>query len=267
MSKEWDYWEARDAWESSYYIVKDPPIAWGFMFDGQLVYGGEDFDIGFTYEEMLALHETVDKEVPCWIAKSYGVGDICPEEVNWDKDAPIEWPRPKRTCTPDKPCWGTEHCRAQATRPRDMQEIIGLVRSLAKRPLSPIRAKYLEEYKREKEMRKRLAERSRAETQGISAENPAEPPPQPAMPSTPQVLVKRSETLDNPVAKPAETPSKPAMPSTPQVLVEKPAIPWIALEEVPEPANHGLAAFWAFVKSLWKKASGGPERERPPSST
>lgn len=61
--------------------------------------------------------------------------------------------------------------------------------------------------------------------------------------------------------------AKPAMPSTPQVLVEKPAIPWIALEEVPKPANHGLAAFWAFAKSLWKKAPAGPNRGRPPSST
>ena len=237
MSKEWDYWEARDAWESSYYIVKDPPIAWGFMFDGQLAYDGEDFGIGLTYEELLALHETVEKEVPCWIAESYGVGDICPEEVDWEKDKTIEWPRPKRTCTPDKPCWGTEHCRAQAARPRDKQEIIGLVRSLAKRPLSPSGAKNLEEYKKEKELWKRLAERSRAETQECFADKPVKPV------------------------------AKPAMPSTPQVLVEKPAIQWIALEEVHEPAKHGLASFWAFVKSLWRKMPVGPKQERPPSST
>ena len=228
MGREWDYWEARDAWEASYYIVKDPPIAWGFMFEDRLAYGGEDFDIGFTYEELLALYETVHKEVPCWIAKSYGAGEICPEEIDWGKDKPIEWPRPKRTCTPDKPCWGREHCRAQAERPRDQQEIVGLVRSLARSPLSPSGAKSLERYKREKEFWKSLAERSRAEKQGGSAEKPLEQQP------------------------------KPAMPSTPQVVKDQPAIPWIFLEEVPASAepkkeNRGLAAFRAFVESIWEK--------------
>ena len=135
MSDDWNYWEARDAWKSDYYIVKDPPIAYGYMFEGCLAYDGDDFCGGFSIEEHHALifNGFVHKQVPRWIAEAYGNGDICPEEVDWKGDKAVEWPLPPRTCTPAKPCWGSPHCRAGKER-RTSGEIDELVSSLATTP-------------------------------------------------------------------------------------------------------------------------------------
>lgn len=132
MSDDWDYWEARDAWESTYYIVEDPPIAYGYMFEGCLFYDGCDFCGGFFPKEhdALVFGNTTRKQVPRWIAEAYGDGDICPEEVDWHGDNAIEWPLPPRTCTQAKSCWGSVHCRAGKDR-RSAGEIAELVHSLA----------------------------------------------------------------------------------------------------------------------------------------
>lgn len=132
MSDDWDYWEARDAWKSDYYIVKDPPIAYGYMFEGCLAYDGCDFCMGFSREQRMTLLDRrfKEKQVPRWIAEAYGDGDICPGEIDWEGDAEIKWPRPPRTCTPGKPCFGSVHCRALMARQRDQKEIARLVSTL-----------------------------------------------------------------------------------------------------------------------------------------
>ena len=132
MSDETDPYELRDAWKSDYYIVKDPPIAYGYMFEGCLAYDGDDFCMGFSREEYNGLlHRKLKrKQVPRWIAEAYGDGDICPGEILWFGDHEIEWPRPPRTCLPGKPCFGSVHCRALVTRQRDEKEIARLVGTL-----------------------------------------------------------------------------------------------------------------------------------------
>jgi len=134
MSEETDPYELRDAWKSDYYIVKDPPIAYGYVFEGCLAYDGDDFCTGFTSAEHRALFDKVHTDVPRWIAEAYGDGDICPEEVDWKGDKAVKWPLPPRTCTPAKPCWGSTHCRVGKGQRRS-EEIHELVRSLAQPPL------------------------------------------------------------------------------------------------------------------------------------
>ena len=77
MSDDWDYWEARDAWKSDYYNVKDPPIAYGYMFEGCLAYDGDDFCMGFSLEEHNGLlkRKLKRKQVRRWIAEAYGNGE------------------------------------------------------------------------------------------------------------------------------------------------------------------------------------------------
>ena len=133
MSDETDPYELRDAWKSDYYIVKDPPIAYGYVFEGCLAYDGDDFCTGFTSAEHRALFDKVHTDVPRWIAEAYGDGDICPEEVDWKGDKAVEWPLPPRTCTSAKPCWGSTHCRVGKER-RTSAEIDKLVSSLATTP-------------------------------------------------------------------------------------------------------------------------------------
>ncbi len=126
-------YELRDEWTDSFYIVKDPPIAFGFIFEGKFAYDGCDFCMAFPEHEDWSGIQRKIKKVPQFIAEAYGDGDICPEEINWDDNAPVQCLKTDRRCTGDKKCFGTPGCRAMSTKRRSSEEIAALVQSLARK--------------------------------------------------------------------------------------------------------------------------------------
>lgn len=80
-------YELRDAWVDEFYIVKEPPTAYGYIFEGRCKWDGDDFAAYMSLEELLAWK--TKKKVPRYIAEAYAEGKIKPEEVDWDSDKPV----------------------------------------------------------------------------------------------------------------------------------------------------------------------------------
>lgn len=76
-----DLYEMRDAWVDEFYIVKDPPTAYGYIFEGCCKWDGDDFAASLSFEERMAWK--VCKKVPRYIAEDYAKGKIKPEDIDW----------------------------------------------------------------------------------------------------------------------------------------------------------------------------------------
>ena len=77
-----DPYELRDEWTDSFYIVKNPPTAYGYLVEGRLGWDGVDFCRGIPEQEFDSWK--IHKQVPKYIAEAYCEGKIKPEDIDWD---------------------------------------------------------------------------------------------------------------------------------------------------------------------------------------
>lgn len=77
-----DPYELRDEWTDSFYIVKNPPTAYGCLFEGRLGWDGMDFSRSISEDEFDSWK--IRKKVPQYIAEAYCKGEIKVEDIDWD---------------------------------------------------------------------------------------------------------------------------------------------------------------------------------------
>lgn len=79
-----DSYELRDEWTDSFYIVKDPPTAYGYLFEGR--FGWDVVDADFSRDIPTDEFDLWKKRkrVTRAIAEAYCKGKIKPEDIDWD---------------------------------------------------------------------------------------------------------------------------------------------------------------------------------------
>lgn len=77
-----DIYDLRDEWTDSFYIVKDPPTAYGYLFEGRFGWDGMDFSRSISEDEFDSWK--IRKKVPQYIAEAYCKGEIKVEDIDWD---------------------------------------------------------------------------------------------------------------------------------------------------------------------------------------